>query len=450
MTRPNILFVMTDQQSRHMMGCAGNRYVRTPAMDSMAASGTRFTRAYAANPVCVPSRFSIFTGRMPSEIKLQSNGPVGVPEISEEIKQTGLGWTLKSGGYSAVYAGKQHLPKMKAEDLGFDVLTLDERDELAKVTAEFVSQKHDTPWFLVASFINPHDICYMAIRDHAEGDAQQGIMRRGVTELGELDKALALADGIPEEEFLDKHCPPLPPNHEPQEGEPEALQALLVQRPFRMNARANWDERRWRMHRWAYARLTERVDGQIRILLEALKSGPSADDTIVIFTSDHGDHDSSHKMEHKTAPYEEAAGIPLIICQPGATAGAVNDTDLVSNGLDLYPTVCDYAGIEVPPHIEGVSLRPLVEGRQLESPRQAIRIETEIGNAIVTERYKYLKCFKGEGAEQLFDREHDPHEKRNAADDPEQKDAVALCRRYFADCFPSKVDTVSPGKESSE
>ena len=176
--KPNILFIMTDQQSRHMMSCAGNPYVKTPAMDSMAESGTRFTRAYCTNPVCVPSRFSLFTGRMPSEIKLQNNGPVRAPEAIEGIKPTGLGWTLNNGGYDAVYAGKQHFPRMTAEDLGFDVLTHDERDELATLTADFVSQDHDKPWCLTASFINPHDICYMAIRDHAEGEVQQGIMSR--------------------------------------------------------------------------------------------------------------------------------------------------------------------------------------------------------------------------------------------------------------------------------
>ncbi len=91
--RPNILLIMTDQQNRHMMSCAGNPYLKTPALDSVAETGTRFGRAYCTNPVCVPSRFSIFTGRMASEIKLQGNGPVGVEKIADEIKKTGLGWT---------------------------------------------------------------------------------------------------------------------------------------------------------------------------------------------------------------------------------------------------------------------------------------------------------------------------------------------------------------------
>jgi len=440
MTRPNILLIMTDQQSRHMMSCAGYPYLNTPAIDRLAEAGTRFTRAYCTNPVCVPSRFSLVTGRMPSEIKLQGNGPVGLPEIPEAIKDTGLGWTLKSGGYQAVFAGKQHFPKMEAEDLGFEVLTFDERDKLAEMTADFVSKEHDKPWCLVASFINPHDICYMAIRDHAEGGIQQGVMSRATVPLDELDAALALAEDIPENEFWDKHCPPLPPNFEPQADEPEAVRALIDKRTFRAHARDNWDESRWRLHRWVYAKLTERVDGQIQKLLDSLRSGPSRDNTVIIFTSDHGDHNASHKLEHKTAPYEEAAGIPMILCDPNGVAGVVDDTNLVSNGLDIYPTICDYAGIETPPHITGRSLRPLACGQNWGTPREALQIECEIGNVVVTRDHKYLKCFHGADAEQLYDLVRDPHHTRNSAG--EMADALEDHREHFAKLHPNHHDNV--------
>jgi len=430
--RPNILLIMTDQQNRNMMSCAGNPWLKTPALDSLAESGTRFGRAYCTNPVCVPSRFSLFTGRMASEIELQGNGPVGVEKIADEIKKTGLGWTLRDGGYSAVFAGKQHLPKMQAEDLGFNVLTQGERDKLADIASDFVGKEHDKPWFLVASFINPHDICYMAIRDHAEGELQQGIMSRATVQLDELDAALALPEEFSESEFWEKHCPPVPPNFDPQEDEPEALQTMIEKRKFRVNARRNWDEREWRMHRWAYARLTERADGQIQVLLDALRSGPAGDNTVVIFTSDHGDHDSSHRLEHKTFPYEEAAGIPLIIAGPDGCPGTVYESNMVSNGLDLFPTICDYAGVEVPPHIRGRSLRPLVEGKEWDAPRQVLPIEAEIGNAVVSRKHKYLRCFQGERPEQLYDLENDPHETRNAAGDADQEEALAKHRGYFA------------------
>jgi|SaaInlStandDraft_1057018.scaffolds.fasta_scaffold29186_2 arylsulfatase A-like enzyme len=413
MNQPNILFIMTDQQSRHMMSCTGYPYVQTPAMDSLAETGVRFERAYCTNPVCVPSRFSLFTGRMPSEIKLQDNGHVRLKEIPEEIKRTGLGWPLKEVGYKTVYAGKQHFPHMTAEELGFDVLTYDERDELAQMSAGFVAQEHEQPWCLVASFINPHDICYMGIRDHVEGELQEGIIRRGTVPLGELDDALAKSEEFPDDEFWGQHCPPLPPNHQPQDDEPEAIQALLKLRSFRANARENWDDDHWRLHRWAYAKLTERVDGQIGKLLESLKQSPHADNTLIIFTSDHGDHNASHKLEHKTIPYEEAAGIPLIINAPGGTEGKVDNKSVVSNGLDLFPTICDFAGVDIPKHLQGHSLRPLVEGNE-GLRREAISIECEIGNAVVSQQHMYMQCFEGEHAEQFYDFEQDPHQTRNS------------------------------------
>lgn len=431
MPAPNILFIMTDQQSRHMMSCAGNPYVDTPAMDSLAASGTRFTRAYCTNPVCVPSRFSLFTGRMASEIELEGNGPVRTPEKLEGIRETGLGWMLRDAGYDAVYAGKQHLPGMDAEDLGFTLLTADERDELAQATADYVSRPHDKPWCLVASFINPHDICYMAIHDHAREEGKDHPKGSGVVAQREIDHAVDAAAGIDEAAFFETHCPPLPPNYDPQQDEPEALHELVAKRAFRRHVRENWGESEWRMHRWVYARLTERVDAQIGQLLDALRLGPAADNTVIIFTSDHGDHDSSHRMEHKTYPYEEAAGVPLIIGQPGQTNGAVTDATVVSNGLDLYPTICDYAGAAVPSHTSGLSLRPLVDGDATSFPREYVPIESDVGNAIVGERYKYVRCFSGARAEQLYDLNTDPHETCNSAQASAAADALEQHRQLF-------------------
>lgn len=121
---PNILVILTDQQHASMMSCAGNRYLHTPAMDSLAARGMRFERTYCTDPVCVPSRFSLMTGRMPSAIGMRSNDESQVESIPPRILQSGLGWLMRSGGYEAVYAGKVHLPKMTAQDLGFDCRVL--------------------------------------------------------------------------------------------------------------------------------------------------------------------------------------------------------------------------------------------------------------------------------------------------------------------------------------
>lgn len=431
-TRPNILFIFTDQQHARMMSCAGNKFCRTPAMDGLASRGVRFERAYCTNPVCVPSRFSLLTGRLPSAIGLRGNHPETIKDVSAKIKKGGLGWLFRDAGYKALYGGKQHLPKLTAEDLGFEVFEEDERENLARSCSRILSKPMDDPFLMVASFINPHDICYMAIRDFAGSAEDSRLLNNGKTELKCLDQALRLPPDVTEEAFFRDHCPPLPENFEPQEDEPEAFGYFFQERPFKGQARERYTERDWRRHRWAYARLTELVDQQIGKVLSALEAGPHADNTLVVFTSDHGDMDGAHRLEHKTVFYEESANIPLIISCPGQKDGKrVDRRHIVSNGLDLLPTLCDFAEIPCPPDLKGRSLRSLLDESAHPTWRAAIPLENDIGRMVVTGRYKYCRYFEGKNAEQLYDLELDPGEMRNFRNDPDYAGVLADHRKIF-------------------
>jgi len=437
--QPNILLILTDQQNSTMMSCAGNAYVSTPAMDSLAAEGVRFERAYCTNPVCVPSRFSLMTGLMPSAIGMLSNRVAHIDGIPRSISGNGLGFRLREAGYDVAYAGKVHLPKMSAEDVGFDYICQDERERLAKSCAEFIEKSRRRPFCLVASFINPHDICYMAIRDFLQTASEKRLVERGSVECATLDAALARPGAVDDVTFFAEHCPPLPPNFEPPADEPEAIRIMLEQRPFRMKARREWDENRWREHRWAYARLTEMVDKQIARVLDALSRSGQANRTLVVFTSDHGDMDSSHRMEHKSTLYDEACRIPLIIRPPGdGSPGRVDCTHLVSNGLDLLPTFCDYAGVAPPSRLPGRSLRRLVEGNSQECRRRSVPVECAIGRAIVTERFKYSVYDIGADREQLIDLVSDPHEQRNVLNDSRYHQVLEELRAVFQRTFGSE------------
>jgi choline-sulfatase len=276
----------------------------------------------------------------------------------------------------------------------------------------------------------------MALRDYPEGEESRGLMATARQALTMLDEALRLPEGVSAEDFFDRYCPPIPENFEPQVGEPEIVSATLALRPFRKHARDTWDENRWRLHRWAYARLVERVDAQVGRLLAALRGSGRAEDTVVIFTSDHGEMDSAHRMDHKTVLYEEAVGVPLIISDPkGARAGGV-DSHLVSNGLDLVPTVCDYAGVEIPRDLAGRSLRPLVEGRPPEDWREWLPVESDVGAAVVGDAVKYAIHDHGENREQLVDLRSDPGETRNVAGEADHRVALEACREACAGLFP--------------
>lgn len=445
--QPNLLVILTDQQHSQMMSCAGNPWVKTPAMDSLAAGGTRFTRAYCANPVCVPSRFTLFTGQMPSVIGMWGNQKPVTELTAESFEREGIGWKLREAGYETAYGGKVHIPlRIRPEGLGFENITADEREGLAQVSADYLRERadQDQPFCLVTSFINPHDICYMAIRDFATSDMDHRLVEKGVKELAALDEALQLPEGMSEETFFDQVCPPLPANYEPQEDEPEAIQDLVQLREFRAKARAQYTDRQWRMHRWAYARLTERVDAQIGQVLEALHESGQADNTVVIFTSDHGDHDASHRMEHKDCAYEEASAVPLLVRHPGKTPAGHIESALVSNGLDLIPTLCDYAGIEKPANLKGASFRSLAEAEPDAVRREALIGESQVGRMVVTERYKYVMHHHGERAEQLYDLKKDPGETRNFAHDSDQQAALNRHRALFAERFPEPGPATLP------
>lgn len=438
--KPNIIFITTDQQSASMMSCAGNTWLKTPAMDYIAQNGVRFTRAYCTNPVCSPSRVSMITGRFAGAfndnkgIQVRENdGSMRIPGISEEVRQTTIAAFLKKAGYELIYGGKQHLPlSLAADSLGFRVITNDDRDSLVKLAVTEIRAAHDKPYYMHVSLINPHDICYMAIRHFATSAEEKAIIEHGKVECATLDRALQKPAGVSGQEFFAKFCPPLPPNFEPQADEPEAVKSLLTRRPFRENARKEFTEDDWRMHRWAYCRLTELVDRQVMAILDAIKETGQEANTLVIFSSDHGDMDAAHRMEHKTALYEESANIPFIIMWKGHIPGGKTDSiHLVSNGLDLLPTVCDYAGISGTADPRGRSLRPLLEGKS-DGWRKTLGVETEIGRMIVSsDKLKYIKYDAVGIEEQLLDLKKDPYEMKQFSKDPAYHDNLVELRREF-------------------
>lgn len=436
--RPNIIYIFTDQQSATLMSCTGNEWLKTPAMDYIAKNGIRFERAYTTNPVCTPARIGMMTGRFPGAFRYskgqprENRGGMRVRRISDEVQQTHIAAQLRKAGYDLAYGGKVHLPApLTPRSLGFRTISRDERGGLARACADYIKQKHDRPYFLVASFINPHDICYMALRGLSFAKPTLGRSKMSTAER-KLLEAMRMPEGVGEEEFFAKHCPPLPPNYAPQKDEPEAIRWLLGTRGFRLRARKEYTDKDWRLHRWAYHRLTEMVDRQVQVVLDALRESGQEKDTVVIFSSDHGDMDSSHRMEHKTALYEESARIPFMIMQKGVTEGGrVDTTHLVSNGLDLLPTVCDCAGVKGQADPRGRSLRPIIEGKDPRDWRKTLGVESEIGRMVVGERCKYIRYDQGADQEQLLDLSKDPYETRHFTNDRSHAGVLAELRKAF-------------------
>ena len=152
--------IFTDQQTASAMSCAGNPDLHTPNLDRLAAAGVMFNNAYCTAPLSGPSRGAMFTGHYPDAVGLSVNGS----PIPDSLRTQTLGTLIKNAGYDCAYGGKWHLPLLDVPDkeYGFDNIYKHSDDGLAEACAEYLSRKHKKPFFLVASYDNPHNICEYA------------------------------------------------------------------------------------------------------------------------------------------------------------------------------------------------------------------------------------------------------------------------------------------------
>ncbi|MHC4540533.1 MAG: sulfatase family protein [Planctomycetota bacterium] len=430
--RPNILFIMTDQQHAGMMSCSGNQWLKTPALDSLAREGVRFELAYCANPVCVPSRTSMATGVMPGRLGAFDNGS-GMKKamIPDEVDENSLGRIIKRAGYDTFYGGKVHMCDAldPNQDAGYDEYFSDRRDKLPSACIRFMKKKRNKPFFAVSSFINPHDICF----------AYAAYKGKGKHNMASVDALYQQASSLP----LDQ-LPPLPENYAIPQMEPDAIEAHLNPNAVTpaITMRKKYNEREWRIYRWIYCRLTEQVDKQIGRILEGLKDAGLAEKTLVVFTSDHGNMDASHELSSKGLFYEESVGVPFIMTYKGVIPAArVDKEHLVSTGLDILPTLCDYARVKTPTYLIGKSLRKIAEGKPVHVWRCYVASENGWCRMIRSQRYKYCIYDSGENRESLVDMENDPGEMWNLAHDQQFKKVLDEHRQLLKEWVKTSGDT---------
>lgn len=392
--QPNIVFIMTDQQTAQAMSCVDDTYVNTPNMDRLAKDGIRFSNAYCAAPLSGPSRFATFTGVPPgSERMLENHKP-----FPEKLKRKSLGNMVVAAGYECVYAGKWHIPTASLpndnQDFGFRSIHDHNDYGLAESCVDFLKQKHEKPFFLVASFDNPHNICEYARHQNLP-----------FAEIAEPD--------------LDE-CPNPPVNFSPAPYEAEIIR-LEQQVHFPTYPVIDYSPDDWRRYLNAYYRLVELVDIEIGKIIDALIELNLYDDAVVVFTSDHGDGAAANKWNQKSALFEEIVNVPLIIKAPDLYDKNIDKLQLVNTGLDIFPTICDYASASVPEHCKGKSFRQLVEKETDKELHDFIVTETQFdksptrGWMVRTPQYKYVLYDKGKYREQLFDISNDRIERRNLA-----------------------------------
>lgn len=448
--RPNVILIMTDQQRGDCLSLAGHPVLLTPNMDSIGGGGVFFRSAYTLCPSCIPARRSLMAGQFPA-----THGMVGFRDGIEWEAPPTLPGVLRDSGYQTAIVGRNMHLYPRRRRYGFDEMVIPPAD-------------YDR---------------YVA--DNQSGD-RVAAMAHGISGNGwtarpwHLDEKLhqttwTVTEALRFLERRDPSCPffltvsfsaPHPPLTPP---------AFYLDRYLRLDlpepAIGDWavppsnrglgsdvqsdhvDLRGEALHaaRAGYYGLINHVDDQLYRLLGAHTGldPQTRRNTIVIFTTDHGEMLGDHYLFRKCYPYEGSAHIPLLIRGPGIKPGAVCDQAVCLE--DIMPTVLDLAGCEVPDSVDGHSLAPILRGETNALPREFLHGEHATcysygqANHFLTDgREKYV-WYPSNGIEQLFDLTTDPHELHNLAIESEHEERLAHWRRRLIECVAGRPEKFTDG-----
>ncbi len=457
--RPNIILIISDQLNWSCFSGMGDKHVKTPHIDRLLSRGVRFERAYAMNPVCIPSRISMFTGLRPSRFGFHVPKPgidFAKTEMRAFVKERNIAGQFQKSGYKTYYGGKTHFGVRGNEfhpaDMGFEVYAESTecrgQDCVPKATAvlkQHKSRHGESPFLLVASLINPHDICYVHIKDHRfdldlikkrSAGAQQKLLRESLLSTLKIPEGVQGAGGYEPIDYYLKNAPSLPDNSQPQAGEPSIISGE-GETGGGMAAefgryRGQYDSTDWLLHRFAYTRFVEVIDREIGLLLKGLEESGLAENSYIVLTSDHGEQLGSHQMAGKGLFYDEACHVPFIVSHERFSGGRVDRTTLVNNGLDLLPTLFDLAGVECPMPFEGKSLAGVLRDPRVKLDRQYVPVEFSTGMGIIAADFYYGIYYNGKANnEQLYDIRKLPLQMVNDAPDPDYAEQLRIHRQAF-------------------
>ena len=439
--RPNVLFIIADDLTATALSCYGNEVCRTPNIDRLASRGTRFTRAYCQATFCGPSRASLMSGYyphatgvygyvsgraaigeretwaqhfknagyqttriskifhmgVPGDIETGSDGtddPVSWTERfnsqGPEWKAPGIGETLERNpdGKKPVLGGNTFVV-VAAE--GDDLVHSD--GKTAAKACEILRRKQESPFFLAVGFVRPHVPFVSPEKYHT---------------------------AFPWERIT------LPEN---VAGDWEDIPKAGIN--YKTSLNMQMDETRQKKAVAGYYAAVTYMDALVGKVLSTLHETGLEDNTIVIFTSDHGYHLGEHDFWAKVSCHDESAAVPLIIAVPGKKPAVCPS---FAELLDLYPTLSSLCGLEVPARLQGKNLAPLLDDPSLKVRDSAFTINGK-DNAFLLREEKWAFIQYGEKADkgmELFDMEKDPHQFTNLASRTDHTSIIATCKAKIA------------------
>jgi len=409
MPQPNILFFFTDQQRWDTCGCYRQPLEVTPNLDRMAAEGVRFDLAFTCQPVCGPARSCLQTGKYATETGCFRNS------IALPLDERTIAHDLSAAGYEVGYLGKWHLASTgEAHNYRERAVPPERRGGyqdfwLASDVLEFTSHGYDGHLFNAGM----QQVDFTGYRADAQTDFALDYLR---TRDRQRPFFLFLS-------YIEPHHQNDRNRFEGPAGSKERFKDYIV--PGDLEGTGG----DWRENYPDYLGCCAALDtGLGRIRAELARLG-LAENTLILFTSDHGSHFRTRNSEYKRACHEGCVRIPMVACGPGFTGGKVVD-ELVSL-IDIPPTILAAGGVPTPARMRGRPLQGLADGTARDWPQEVfLQIsESQVGRAIRTKRWKYSVTVPGiKGWEQpdsdryvedfLYDLERDPHERNNLVADP--------------------------------
>ena len=485
MDRPNILWYCTDQQRSDTIAALGNSHIKTPVLDRLVSSGVSFTRAYSQSPICTPSRASFLTGRYPGAHHVHRNGNDYFPQSERLVTRI-----LADSGYDCGLAGKLHLSRAQGRvevrpDDGYRVFHWSHHPEPDWP----VGHDYDS-WLRETHQIDPKEL-FASYRDKPYGVPEEYHQTTWVTEMalrflneprsGPWMLSLNPFDPHPPfnapqsyaTHYDPRSLPPpvfgpkdeehqkrfvdidqqsrvaIDPNH-PSGDEPPHVDYPI--RDLASEPPLSYDPG---MVKASYYGMIELIDTQFGRILDALDERGELDNTIVVFTSDHGELLGDHGLIHKGCRfYESLVHVPLIISWPDSWQRGLRAEGLVEL-VDIAPTLLDAVGIEKPQEMQGVHLTPVLSGNA--APAEIKKhVISEYWDAIVSPdghqdhshasmyfdgRYKHI-VYHGHSVGELYDLEADPNEIDDLWNSASHEKIRARLMHEHLDAF---AESTSPG-----
>jgi arylsulfatase A-like enzyme len=405
--KPNVLFIAVDDLNHWVGHLKRNPQTKTPNIDRLAARGVTFANAHCAAPACNPSRAALMSGLRPSTTGVYDNGQAWQPVIPKEKTLT---TQFLAAGYDVYGTGKiyhssahrdgewteYHIPKggglrrhpdVKNDGVvGIKFAPLESGDDVmpdyraVDYALSKLSVTHNKPFFLAVGFTKPH---------------MPWNVPKKYFDLFPLDKI------------------ELPPHLEDDLGDVPTA-GVRMAGPDGDHAKM-LESDRWKEAVQAYLASIAFVDAMIGRLIDGLDKSPHRENTIIVLWGDHGWHLGEKQHWRKFALWEEATRAPLVWIAPGVT----KPNGVCKRPVDfmaIYPTLCDLAGIDIPSHVEGKSLRPLLTDPQAVWDRPALTTFGRNNHAVRSEAWRFISYANGD--EELYNHDADPYEWNNVAAEP--------------------------------